>query len=174
MKKDNSFSKKETKIKKVKTKKLKIKKELKSVEIPVFFSLLGWRINLNLKKIDSNSFIGIKKYSNYIILAIIVFSLFSLGFFLYKYNGVIAATYNFTQNSWIGGSDTENFPSHPDNQSNWTKYYEKDEGIEAGENIQLKMIEGEWKQKTETDFAEGDFNSTKVEVEGEDAKIILD
>jgi len=51
-----------------------------------------------------------------------------------------AATYTWVQTDWSGGADTMNFPVHPENQTEWGKYYEKDAGITAGTNLTLGSV----------------------------------
>lgn len=155
------------------SKKNKIKKEkMDDIKIPFLFFLSRWRINLITAKKNNFSILNLRKHFNYIAIFFLIVSFFGLVFMLYKYTGVFAATYNFNQNNWQGGADIENFPFHPDNQTSWDRYYEKDEGIEANENIQLKKIEGYWEQKTEEEFERGEFNSTKIDEEK--GSIILD
>ncbi len=150
------------------------KEEGKRIEFPIFFSLLGYQPRLVLVRIGNHIIWPFKKYWQYVGTVLVITLVFTSGFFFYKYHSTIAATYYFIQSSWEGGADTEDFPAHPDNQTNWTKYYEKDDAIEAGAEVKLQQLPGEWEQKTGTDFDEGEFASTTVKGEGEEAVITLD
>ena len=49
-----------------------------------------------------------------------------------------ALSKNFTQNSWLGGTDTVNTAN--DTSGNWTKYYSASSGVTAvGTSIKLKV-----------------------------------
>lgn len=115
-----------------------------------------------------------KKKIQYFFISFILFSFLFLALLFYNNYSTIAATYYFIQNSWEGGEDTSNFPFHPENNEGWNRYYQKEEGIEANQNIKLKTLPGLWDQKTESDFNEGEHNSTSIKGSGENAVITLD
>jgi hypothetical protein len=64
---------------------------------------------------------------------------FILLYSVFPYGPVSAATYTFTQTSWLGGA-TANNAVHASNQSGWTEYSAKDSGlsvVNAGADLQL-------------------------------------
>ncbi|MBU1045499.1 hypothetical protein KJ616_00005, partial [Patescibacteria group bacterium] len=44
-------------------------------------------------------------------------------FFFYRIYFTSSVTYQWTQTDWSGGEDVANYPLHPTNQTNWTKYW---------------------------------------------------
>ncbi len=62
------------------------------------------------------------------------------------------ATFGWIQASWSGGADTVNFPTHADNQTNWTNYYSKDDNVTAGESVSLGASTTTATQTTDAHF----------------------
>lgn len=85
---------------------------------------------------------------------------------------VEAATYYFIQSVFSGGADTENFPHHPDSQSNWDKYYAKDDNVVAGDDISLYSTTSDWTETSDTDFADGTMGGMAVSGTGDSANLI--
>jgi len=63
-----------------------------------------------------------------------------------------SATFGWIQSTWSGGADMVNFPNHTSNQTNWTKYYSKDETVSAGDTVSLSTSSGTATQTTDADF----------------------
>ncbi len=75
------------------------------------------------------------------------------------YPGVKAATYNFSQTSWVGGESALT-ASHATDQSTWTKYSAKDADIAAGAQLALS-ISSSWTQ-TDDGTTDAGFNNAGV------------
>jgi len=97
----------------------------------------------------------------------------SFSFFWYQPSPALAATYDWFQEDWSGGADTDNFPFHPDNQTGWTKYFSKDAEITAGTELTLTGTAASTTQTTDTDFNAGSFDKTEVSGAGEAAEVEL-
>jgi len=157
-----------------KNKNIKLSVKKKTVKVSISFSLSWQEIKDNCIKFYKNVHFLIKNKFKYVSVLIVFVAILVSGLFLYKFYPIMAATYYWTQASWLGGADTANFPVHPTNQAEWTKYYEKEAGISAGATLQLQALPGEWNQQSNTDFAEGTLENTSVRGTGNDAVITLD
>jgi hypothetical protein len=87
-----------------------------------------------------------------------------------------AATFNWQQNSWVGGAFPNDYVTHQETPvSNWNKYASKDANITAdGDGVNLSSETVSWTQTTDTDFNVGTASQTAVSGSGNDALVQLD
>jgi len=83
---------------------------------------------------------------------------------IYPLSVVKAATYNFTQASWVGGVDTVTTANHTSNQSDWDKYYSKSSGVNAGTDITViaQTASSTIDFTTEGDYTQEDSSKTDI------------
>lgn len=87
-----------------------------------------------------------------------------------------AATFNWQQNSWVGGAFPTDYVEHQTTPvSDWNKYASKDSGITAdGSGVSLSSENISWTETTDTDFGAGIKNQTVVSGSGADGLVQLD
>ncbi|MFH0853982.1 MAG: fibronectin type III domain-containing protein [bacterium] len=83
-----------------------------------------------------------------------------------------AATYEWTQTSWIGGSSLDT-AIHSSNQSNWDKYFEKNENLTAMTELTLSLAASSTSQTSIADFSAGEFSDTAIYGDGTNAAVLL-
>jgi 6-phosphogluconolactonase (cycloisomerase 2 family) len=142
---------------KLKPKKIKLKKE-KKLELPIFFSILGWQ--LILKQIRKNPLWPFQKYWQEAVVVLLFLSLTSSTFFLFNSPRALGATHYWVQSDWSGGLEQVEFPIHPANKTNWSKYYEKDEDVVVSSGLALSSTASSTIQTTEEDFIIGTYSNT--------------
>ncbi len=159
------------KLKKIFSQKLK---KVERIEIPLFFSLFGWQPRFTLVKIKRTLLWPFKKYWQQAVTGVLVVAFFVvIGTAVYNYSTILGATYHWTQGDWSGGESGEK-AAHEGDKTGWTKYSEKDEEIEAGSDLELKLIPELWLQISEEDFLQGEFSTTTIEGTGDEASIRLE
>ncbi|KKT37817.1 MAG: Regulator of chromosome condensation RCC1 [Parcubacteria group bacterium GW2011_GWA1_44_13] len=77
------------------------------------------------------------KHHHHLFLAVLALAVAGTGAYTYRHEIAQAATYTFTQVSWIGGADTGATASHTSNQTGWDKYYSASTSITAGADVRL-------------------------------------
>ncbi|MFA6228388.1 MAG: FISUMP domain-containing protein, partial [Patescibacteria group bacterium] len=77
-----------------------------------------------------------------------------------------AATYDWIQTSWSGGADTVTVATHPDDKTDWNKYYSKDGGIEAGSIMALSLYASTSIDTLSVDFNAGTASNTYISSTG--------
>ena len=137
-----------------------------------FWMVIRYRAHLRLRGVHDRLFMKRRLYFRYHSLPyarhinrmgrisfVITFAVcFWLNYnYLFKPNHTYAASvYNWVQNSWAGGADTTNFPSHPTNQSNWTKYNSKDNSVTANStSVALSQASSSFADSADADFDAG-------------------
>ena len=141
-------------------KKEKIEEE--GIVLPLYF---GWAIKLDLVKFYKQNFnwnfrkfnfknfsfknkgfynlgrniVSFRKRHQRFAVLLFAFGLILGGFFLYHLYSISAVTYEWLQTDWSEGEDTSNYPLHPTNQNNWTKYWSKTSNIKTTTGGQISF-----------------------------------
>ncbi len=68
----------------------------------------------------------------------------------------LAASYDFTQSSWAGGTSATT-AIHDNNQSDWSNYASSSASLDVGTTLKLGTATTSWSQTTTSDFEEGNF-----------------
>ena len=150
-------------------------KEDKGIILPLYF---GYGLRIALVKLSNNTLNltsrVFKRYWQEATALVVLIAMVSSWLYFYPSETVLGATYNWVQTDWSGGADTENFPDHDNNQTGWTKYYEKDSAVSASTELTLTIASSSQTQTTDTDFNAGSHTLTEVSGTGESADLILD
>jgi len=112
-----------------------------------------------------------RHYKQYAALVIIGILALSGAIFYHQRELTQAATYSWTQTDWSGGADEQAKADHSNNQTNWNKYFSKDDNITAGADLALAETAASTTQSTDIDFNSGSFNQTTVSGAGTEAAI---
>jgi hypothetical protein len=142
------------------------KKTEKGVLLPLYF---GWGLKIALVRLSKDALnftsrIFKNKWQEAGVLVLVLITIGSGIFFYYYSKPMLAATYNFNQDSWTGGADVTATATHPTGQTGWDKYYSKDELISAGTELNLIITTTSEKTQTTTeDFNAGTLEDVSVE-----------
>ena len=100
---------------------------------------LEWRPKLPRLPIKLNIKFFHKKWQR-IIGIFFIAGVVGLGTFLfYRVYFTSSVTYEWTQTDWSGGEDIVNYPIHPTNQTNWTKFWSKPDEIKTSTGGQVSF-----------------------------------
>jgi len=153
--------------------KKRFKKEL---ILPLYF---GWELVLrkvyDLKKHIVGPF---KEYWQYITVVFLLIIVVSTGLILINKNfTALGATYGWVQSTWSEGASTTAVATHTDNQTNWTKYYSKDDNVStSSDQLTLSSGSASVEQTLSDDFDDGTLNESGsffVDIDGDEIKMFL-
>jgi Purple acid Phosphatase, N-terminal domain/Fibronectin type III domain len=145
----------------------KKKKNNKGFILPLSFN---YGLKLSLVKIK-RTFLNTRW--KYITVGIITISFLTTSIFLNNFNQSRAATYNWSQASWSGGTSAD-VATHTSDQSSWNKYTSKDSNITVGDTVALTETETSQSETSDTHFNAGTASDTIVSGTGDDAGIELE
>ena len=142
--------------------------------LPVFFSLFGWRprIVLILQKTRKEPLWPFRKYWQERVAVVLLLALVGSHFFWYQPSLIQAATYTWVQTDWSGGASTTATAVHPDNQTGWSYYSSASSTLSIGTELSLSTVASSTTQTTQADFDAGTKNNVITTVEG-DVKLSL-
>ena len=138
--------------------------------LPLYF---GWEIVIRHQK-DWRQHVmkPFKTYWQYMtVVTFFIVVISSLFLFIHSQLGK-AATYTFSQTSWLGG-ETANTASHSSDRTNWTEYISKDSNIAAGTEIVLTEGITTLTETSDTDFNAGAASNTRVFDSGDSSYVGL-
>jgi len=121
----------------------------------IFYLAFGYGIKAQIVKIKKKFFYTKRMafLSTFVFLLVGTTIFFSLN---YMAKG---ASYGWLQASWIGGADTGAVATHTDNQSNWTKYYSKDDNVDVTTTPGEMTLSSGSSEVEDTDTADFDAGS---------------
>ena len=150
----------------------------KGVVLPLYF---GYGLKISLIKLSVNTLnltsrIFKKRWQEVVALILLICFVAS-GFFFRQLSLTRAATYNFTQTDWSGGTTTAT-ATHPTNETGWNQF-------STSTNTDISSVAGQLTlgvnptpagsvtQITDADFNSGTFASTTVSGTGTGASVVL-
>ena len=94
------------------------------------------------------------------------------SFFLFNTNNVAAATYFWFQDNWSGGLSNIT-ANHDENQNGLTTYKNKDNNVNASDNLKLNNDTVSITESSDSDFDSGELNNVVINGSGDDADLML-
>lgn len=141
------------------------------MRLPLYF---GWEIDiLRIRDLREHIIGPFKTYRGYIVTVALIVLAVSTTIFFRQDIKTLAATYNWLQTSWAGGTSVTN-AAHPDDRLNWTTYSAKDDAVSAGTELTLSLSTSTTTETTDTDFDAGTHSSTVTSGSGDSASVVLD